>query len=152
GTARSMSVKTPLPVVDVVEIRSKQGPGCPGSGARKRPRGRNRTGDYVKLALRRVARAGIEPATTPAGEGQPSPANVGNIGTNSPYDERRGPESTRRHHGFQACALPTELPRRASSEGSVARRRSDARARSVPGRQAKRPDRCYRAADVPQAG
>ena len=25
----------------------------------------------------------------------------------------RGPESNRRHHGFQPCALPTELPRRA---------------------------------------
>jgi hypothetical protein len=24
----------------------------------------------------------------------------------------RGPESNRRHHGFQPCALPTELPRR----------------------------------------
>src|SRR5438093_5985998 len=23
----------------------------------------------------------------------------------------RGPESNRRHHGFQPCALPTELPR-----------------------------------------
>ena len=27
--------------------------------------------------------------------------------------EWRGPESNRRHHGFQPCALPTELPRRA---------------------------------------
>ena len=26
--------------------------------------------------------------------------------------EWRGPESNRRHHGFQPCALPTELPRR----------------------------------------
>ena len=25
--------------------------------------------------------------------------------------EWRGPESNRRHHGFQPCALPTELPR-----------------------------------------
>src|SRR5438552_10517524 len=27
----------------------------------------------------------------------------------------RGPESNRRHHGFQPCALPTELPRLESS-------------------------------------
>src|SRR5437879_7002396 len=26
----------------------------------------------------------------------------------------RGPESNRRHHDFQSCALPTELPRRAA--------------------------------------
>src|SRR5439155_8390732 len=28
--------------------------------------------------------------------------------------EWRGPESNRRHHGFQPCALPTELPRQAA--------------------------------------
>src|SRR3954463_14319998 len=32
----------------------------------------------------------------------------------------RGPESNRRHHDFQSCALPTELPRRAG--GMVAAR------------------------------
>src|SRR3954451_17768188 len=32
-------------------------------------------------------------------------------GTAAPR-EWRGPESNRRHHGFQPCALPTELPRR----------------------------------------
>src|SRR5438132_13331133 len=30
--------------------------------------------------------------------------------------EWRGPESNRRHHGFQPCALPTELPRQAAYE------------------------------------
>ncbi len=29
-----------------------------------------------------------------------------------PASRWRGPESNRRHHGFQPCALPTELPRR----------------------------------------
>src|SRR3954468_1526076 len=33
----------------------------------------------------------------------------------------RGPESNRRHHDFQSCALPTELPRRAGGHGSPAR-------------------------------
>src|SRR5436305_2334091 len=32
----------------------------------------------------------------------------------------RGPESNRRHHGFQPCALPTELPRRAVGKSSDA--------------------------------
>src|SRR5215208_4252384 len=29
-------------------------------------------------------------------------------------EEWRGPDLNRRHHGFQPCALPTELPRRAA--------------------------------------
>src|SRR3954453_3898461 len=35
-------------------------------------------------------------------------------GTAAPR-EWRGPESNRRHHGFQPCALPTELPRPAAA-------------------------------------
>jgi hypothetical protein len=31
----------------------------------------------------------------------------------------RGPESNRRHHGFQPCALPTELPRRGTVSVAV---------------------------------
>src|SRR5689334_22192570 len=31
----------------------------------------------------------------------------------------RGPESNWRHHDFQSCALPTELPRRAAAKASV---------------------------------
>src|SRR3954449_7114319 len=34
------------------------------------------------------------------------------------FTKWRGPESNRRHHDFQSCALPTELPRRAGANGS----------------------------------
>src|SRR3954451_2391730 len=36
-----------------------------------------------------------------------------------PASKWRGPESNRRHHDFQSCALPTELPRRAGANGSA---------------------------------
>src|SRR5207249_2897691 len=36
--------------------------------------------------------------------------------------EWRGPESNRRHHGFQPCALPTELPRPAARSLAAATR------------------------------
>ena len=36
----------------------------------------------------------------------------------------RGPESNRRHHGFQPCALPTELPRQGGGSLAAATRRS----------------------------
>src|SRR5947209_17958345 len=32
----------------------------------------------------------------------------------STSEKWRGPDLNRRHHGFQPCALPTELPRRAA--------------------------------------
>src|SRR5687768_8811716 len=34
----------------------------------------------------------------------------------SDFTKWRGPESNRRHHDFQSCALPTELPRRGGKE------------------------------------
>src|SRR4029453_8299498 len=48
----------------------------------------------------------------------------------------RGPESNRRHHGFQPCALPTELPR--PKTASVA----------VQARKHRRPYRCNRVANA----
>src|SRR5262245_50769728 len=126
--------RDPLTVVDVVEIRSKQGPGCPRSGAEKRwqgPESNRRLCGRERPALSRPHR---------------------NIGRRLPLENdgegrnRTGDTTVFSRVLYQLSYLAEPSPR------SVARRRSDARARSVPGRQAKRPDRCYRAADVPQAG
>src|SRR3954462_9164645 len=51
----------------------------------------------------------------------------------------REPDLNRRHHGFQPCALPTELPRRVAA-GSIALHKK------------RRPDRCYRVANVSVIG
>src|ERR671937_515818 len=78
-----------------------------------------------------MARAGIEPDARPEVERRrrfalgPSRDGEGRNRTGcetggrarSPVRVRpepgwRGPESNRRHHDFQSCALPTELPRR----------------------------------------
>src|SRR5512132_2870626 len=45
-------------------------------------------------------------------------------GRRTSLERWRGPESNRRHHGFQPCALPTELPRQTGGQSSDKKRTS----------------------------
>src|SRR5438552_5549073 len=69
----------------------------------------------------------------------PPQARLWALGRAAPASVWRGPDLNRRHHGFQPCALPTELPRRVAA-GSIALHKK------------RRPDRCYRVANVSVIG
>ena len=75
-------------------------------GHRRPRRGRKPHGGRARRRPRPAALAGAQSAAVSRPEGPRAGAGAF-LG-----EEWRGPESNRRHHGFQPCALPTELPRR----------------------------------------
>src|SRR4051812_10716430 len=58
----------------------------------------------------RLPRCGAPPSTC---------ISLNSSGSAARLSKWRGPESNRRHHDFQSCALPTELPRRAAVKRSA---------------------------------
>src|SRR6188508_3442940 len=60
----------------------------------------------------------------------------------------RGPESNRRHHDFQSCALPTELPRRSGKIVAAARLRAHVGGSLSCGAVSELIHTCYRITDI----
>ena len=109
-------------VADRGRLRLRRSGRCPGRctcgraarSARRDPRSGSPTGPCRRRGARRRGRARRRSPRPAGGSRRWSPVGRYLAGVT----EWRGPESNRRHHGFQPCALPTELPRPAARKCS----------------------------------